>query len=1519
MTARSAFESLAKEALQRQDCWLAESLLKEYLAAGPRCVAFIEMLAHVYEEKGDPLAAVAEYAKAIEILIEDGDPDNLNRPAELYAKIRELAPASPDAFRLAAQFDAATGKILRPSPVDVPAESTFPPASQSVEGDGTPGEPSEQSMLREKVEDSTTQSAPVASQEETEQAAEVPASEVWNPLSGDDPVVAEAESRQQVVTGESESSQNAGPQATEVPPVFVQQAIQPAGSADEVTSSPVLALQIQPAPAVVDEPGDEETFKLVKIGEDADDFVESIAAEAGVEERLSEAGGGRVSEAEEPATVLQSPSGCRLESDAHVDRVPLSAPMPWEQLEEATVQIMPPELQPTSTLAVEPEALPLAEGSFTEAETASVKEPSATFSAANDQAIEQQVGSIPEIVNIVTTPPKAEEPQPSLPAASGLAALSWEEILGNLGLDSWTSALPVTPQAESAQSLDLPPPSPAPLLDETIASPMCEAPVVGDVTARTIDGPSTPLPVTSAPNCEVASGEAGASPVLSVPMPWEQVEEVSVPILQQPEAEPEPAPTLAVESETPPLPEGLPTEVASVPVTQPTATSAAAGDQSIEQQGRSIPETAEIAVAPPAPAASGLAALSWEEMLRCLGLSLRTPPLPAAPQAEPAYSYEASPSPAPVLDEAIASPPCDATAPVADELPPPPAIPPLDAEVSHGDAVASSALPTPMPWEQVEETSVPIPLSESEPIEVQPAQPEEAVASSPESLETPLPVENTSLHATATEAPAPEIQTSPVEPVQAELVIESNPIQLEPEFRLAIAAEQSSEPLPSHEASPTGSELAASTGSNGVQQPVVGRQDTVASLAPESPSFSILLEPTVEELKLAPPPAHVVFQEIAPPPPLPLPQVHEEVVQETKKTVPAETEIALAPPVVEPSAPAPPAMTEQVESPIVSSSAPPHPGSQEEHISQASEEPITLKLHLPHAVPIREEVLVEDPPWSRIPEPESEPVAVAPESAPIPAGVPTPQPLEAADAPIATTMASAVDVLFERTGTQTSVSTHDKPATVKLKTRRTLPFARARMGLVLFVRNSVSTTRSIIVSLLGLIGLAVAMAIVCIGATGLLWVAMEERPNNAFHNLTTTPQRNISDPKKNGYLLLLGIDATPARDPLQVGYERKFEETDRDMLRMCLTGNDGSTTTGSASSQVLSGWLRAADPAAQFKTQASGVKTWLVQSDVMLGRYRQWLKMSFEDWGYGQSIVPNCRQILAVHRLFLAEGFAQDLDSGMERLEADMTAWRMALAQARTLAVKMMAVAAVTDDMAIASGLLTRPDLDPKYVPRLLKQMRPLDQVEQSVRWPMQSQFVLATKTLDNDLRRDKVDERPWYVSVAAAMPLPKQRRFNAYADYYEAANKTSAEVRPTSMPNRSKYIKTTVTSWLDYLLNPIEHVVGVEPLPRWEDYSGRILETDARLRLVSLQAWVRKGPSEGELATRIAKAGQHFYDPFTGLPMLINSKKGLIYSAGRDGKDQEGDPKFDVAVSVPPFSADASTDTKRTVSATVK
>jgi hypothetical protein len=117
------------------------------------------------------------------------------------------------------------------------------------------------------------------------------------------------------------------------------------------------------------------------------------------------------------------------------------------------------------------------------------------------------------------------------------------------------------------------------------------------------------------------------------------------------------------------------------------------------------------------------------------------------------------------------------------------------------------------------------------------------------------------------------------------------------------------------------------------------------------------------------------------------------------------------------------------------------------------------------------------------------------------------------------------------------------------------------------------------------------------------------------------------------------------------------------------------------------------------------------------------------------------------------------------------------------------------------------------------------------------------------------------------------------------------------SIPKLYEFANTPASTWLDYVLNPIDNLIGADPTPNWDVLTGMILETDARLRLAALQARFRLPSSDSNLVARMAQAGPNFYDPFTELPMLINASRGMLYSVGMDRKDDGGDPVFDVSV----------------------
>ena len=1200
VTARQAFESLAKEAIERQDLWLAESLLREYLAAGPRCVPFLELLAYVYEEKGDVMAAVAELGKAIEILIEDPDSENPTKPSQLYAKVRELAPVSPVAFQFDSLFDIQTGDLLVPHP-PAPAAVT----SLAVDASHPQGE------ILVSTEESSA-SSDVMPWEQFEEASKnqetlppTSTNPIFESLDPSDVLIDQAPVGLVSQELEISPSESAGP-------------IQEANRLDQGLAVPLCSSN----------------------GHCDEDVGDPIVDRSSVmeEERTS------ISSNERSADVGR-------DSTPSVESPVLSSPMPWEQIENSTIRIEDAALS-TVPLA-QSEQAPLLGGESalapttpTEPEVISDQLSSLVPVPDLTEPSESIFGMEPSTIPAVG--PESEVPTPSAADSSSTVPFSWDTVFddalkfspGTLSLSSPATGSMSDAVVQNAEDVDS-------VRRESVPDSAFSSPPM----ASTPEQPRTfsdPEPLPSAHPSTVSESMAGTPAITESDLSW------SKPVLLS--------------------------EVSSLPEESPTVSSDAPSSFRIDLPTPSLPESVE-----PARESKPVAPLSF-----------------ATPESE-AVIPEAPPVPEPVSAE-------------------------------HPEA----------------------------------------------------------------------------------------PVTL---FKVAAAPPLSVKPS---EAPSRDSESNWSTGEVEAQthRPSEKKQNWN------------------KEKGKAP---------IDPPTPLPLGEEPSGVVIELSRRDGWESASSGAGPVVEAA------------SPHLKKVAPQEDARPE--WVQASES-ITFVNAPPPSSGVQRDFAVEA--------------------------------TGSTSGPALSVPASDVDVFFDSTGAKSQIPPRNQESPPRARPRKASPTGQFRKGISSFIGSCFSTTRSIVLLCVGLAFSCVVLAVVAIGAIGLAWMVMEAPPSPVYQSLTASPPRALTDSTKNGYFLLLGFDVSEGQDPLRAGYERKVEGSDLQVASACMVGDDGKGTTTGASANAARGWFTSADPVAQLKLQTASVRSWAAQEALALRRYQQWLSMPFEDVGYGQILSPNCAHILLAHRLYLAEGFTEDFSTGLERLETDMRSWRKVLGESKTLMVKMLATTAVQDDAAIASGLLTQQDLDEAAIGRLSKIVRPLDQVELTLQWPMQSHLVWATKVLTRSLKGDKPDERPLYVALAAAMPLPVQRRSNAYADYYEAASKAVAEGRYTNLPKPSSFIRTPAVSVVDYVANPIEHIIGIEPLPSWDPYVGRTMETDARLRLVSLQAWLRQGAQDGNVVTRLAKAGQAHYDPFTGLPMLLNQQRGVMYSVGQDGKDQAGDPRYDVVATIP-------------------
>ena len=1496
MSARTAFESLAREAMERQDYWLAESLLREYLTAGPRYVPFLEMLGRVYEEKGDVMAAAAEYGKAVEVLLEDPDSEKPNHPSELFARIRSIAPGSPVSFRLAAMFDTVTGEVLQATPQPpIPAPESESPQAAAAEAppDGVAPMPWEQ------MEPLQTD-GPVAEAPSTSTVA--PPTDIIEPVMPPAvPVEAvavveslkpEVDQSPTLETAELQTTlASADPVVPSLPPVgSSEEPMKAAAESEPSVTDPLAALtsETELAPPTVSLESPPVSVALVQV--DADpiahapsspapmpwDQVEDVAV---VIPPASASQGSTVSDEGPPVSsepeVASTPEGEAVrpsmellaETDSHpIAPTPFSpAPMPWDQAAEEAVAIPPPTSQ-----------VPAADESL--AATRETELPPAPPSDPAPHAIEvlSQSGSHP-IVATPTTPvsmpwDQVEERTISIPPAVASSTSSVAEGVPESGEE--TPLPPVIEALSSAveiptQQAEAPPAAPSTSSasemtssglswDEILAAvaamqsspaPAQSRPSVepNPVSDRTVtEEPTSAVTVTAdaveaetisleAPPSELSSDPGSASSTLSAPMPWEQIEVEDVTILRQ---EPEPefgSASFAVEAAK-----------GSDGVT-PDATLVLPAVPELPEPVGEV-ESPTIIAEPPAgtaeESARGFRTLSPDEQQEPHNTLIHTP----------AESSEATRAEAP-------STPSDAVPCVEVAKDESPAIP---LRLVENDALPlqAAAEPVPVNVEPITEftlagTRVDTGMAEaSEPVPQAGHELEEIVAPEVMTHPEPAPMDESvvaSVSLSPVEAQTISLDEAVAPEAQAEVSADLPAVEIEPAPVLSLEPELKPDEHEVGDSAPPVAEVASIEVTD--VQPVLVEESL--PVVPAEMSIVVPMEDPSEVL-------------------VPVPQALEPIQAEQPVDIPAEPAA-----VVEAEVPAPAAS--------VPSDAPASDGLHilwEDASSAPTPKPstgnmLTRWLKKP-AEPVAPEVRAVSPPTPVYDEPVVA-VAFPPIEEAVPAAVMAEQPSEEIE--------------------QAPAVVAEEPPIRPARIQPAGPSVWSRVGeaAASLVGAGVSTTRSLMVLVLALIGLVLFAIGGTIAAVALTWLILEEQPNAAYRTMTSVPQQTLQDSNKNGYLLLLGLGAAATQDPVQVGIDRRVEGADRAFTHTCLTGEGYAPDAGlSASADAASKWMKAADPALQMQMDATGVKTWLSQAEVGLSRYRQWLNKPFEDVGYGQSISPNCGLILQTHRLYLADGFAQDVDTGIGRLETDLTAWRTVLGQAKSLPVKMLASAAMNDDLAVMGGLLQRSDLDERYVSRMAKLARPLESSEQSLRWPMQSQFVLATKTLDEAVSQNRADTRPFYGAIAAALPLPKQRRFNAYADYYEAAGKASTDGRYVDLPKLSQFVRVVPYSVSAMVVNPIESVVGVDPMPTWETYAGRVLETDARLRLASLQAWLRRTPPEQDLLTRLAKAGQGLYDPFTGLPMLVNMKKGVLYSVGPDLKDNEAHERLDLVAQIP-------------------
>ncbi len=448
--------------------------------------------------------------------------------------------------------------------------------------------------------------------------------------------------------------------------------------------------------------------------------------------------------------------------------------------------------------------------------------------------------------------------------------------------------------------------------------------------------------------------------------------------------------------------------------------------------------------------------------------------------------------------------------------------------------------------------------------------------------------------------------------------------------------------------------------------------------------------------------------------------------------------------------------------------------------------------------------------------------------------------------------------------------------------------------------------------------IGICLLILFLEISGLIYFRTTEEPSAALLALQEQPEWILSDPRQNGYFLLLGFAAPTTVKPLTAGYDMWFDTT-----------LDPGQTPFDYSSATLSSLFLTPDmmnvlhplvgqfPIQEMQDNAAALRHQVPQYSILTGRYIRWIKMPFEDRGFGHIGQPRYSELFAAHRGYLGDGFSTNHEKGFQRLTQDYLKWRVILKEAKTLSLKVFASLILSEDLAIFSELLNQPTLTDQEHERISILLHPLTQEERSLRWPIRHEFQVSLSRphlslTPYSLHTDDVHQGAtrWLTSMTDLLPdsfrtvemslsssflgmqIQSQRTTNMYAYYYQAIIKAS-ETGPQPLPRLSSLAGSFSRTLFDTLLHPIHHE------PTWSHFTNLMLATDARVRLAGLQVLLRR-PSQGRSVTvRIAGAGGDYYDPFTGLPLLWSPDQQRLYSVGKDFLDDGGDASFDIAIPI--------------------
>jgi hypothetical protein len=305
-----------------------------------------------------------------------------------------------------------------------------------------------------------------------------------------------------------------------------------------------------------------------------------------------------------------------------------------------------------------------------------------------------------------------------------------------------------------------------------------------------------------------------------------------------------------------------------------------------------------------------------------------------------------------------------------------------------------------------------------------------------------------------------------------------------------------------------------------------------------------------------------------------------------------------------------------------------------------------------------------------------------------------------------------------------------------------------------------------------------------------------------------------------------------------------------------------------------------------YQAKASTIRAVQFEHAKLLQRYEQLQTYPLNQYPLNSEVdspITDFVPITQAARVMLMEvaidiAYPSTQATAMARLHSESVYWRRVLRQSENFIEKMTAAKMVMQHSRLASEIISLyPEAANQQAALLAQVTAPLSPSELSMQWPLQSEFVFASKTilpLKNMIKGDetKAIELKAFANFVTLIFLKPRATVNLRSEIYQRTIAAQSLNAKELLAHQGDLAQPNSPYAFRNILN-INNIGGVifnsVTAPDYTDYLLRMHDLDARLRLADVHRQiVLNGIAAPQIPQFIDKLGAQLWDPYTQAPI---------------------------------------------------